>query len=80
MVFLGSLLGILGFGIGIPLGLLVGFYYFVYSEPKEVEVKPIFTLFMFDDTFLSEHVLIEAFISKNLLAMVNLVHSVIEII
>jgi hypothetical protein len=51
MVFLSSLLGILGFGIGILLGLLVGFYYFVYSEPKEVEVKPISTLFMFDDHF-----------------------------
>ncbi|KAK9913216.1 hypothetical protein M0R45_037039 [Rubus argutus] len=47
MVFLSSLLGILGFGIGILLGLLVGFYYFVYSEPKEVEdpvMKPLYEL------------------------------------
>nr|XP_017188132.1 synaptotagmin-3-like isoform X2 [Malus domestica] len=38
MGFVSSLVGILGFGIGIPLGLLVGFFLFVYSNPKEVEV------------------------------------------
>ncbi|CAN6568561.1 unnamed protein product [Malus baccata var. baccata] len=37
MGFVSSLVGILGFGIGIPLGLLVGFFLFVYSNPKEVE-------------------------------------------
>ncbi|VVA12227.1 PREDICTED: synaptotagmin-3 [Prunus dulcis] len=37
MGFLSSLLGIFGFGIGIPLGLLVGFFLFIYSKPKEVE-------------------------------------------
>lgn len=40
MGFLSSLLVILGFGIGIPLGLLVGFFLFIYSKPKEVEVNP----------------------------------------
>jgi hypothetical protein len=38
MGFLGTLLGILGFGIGILFGLLVGFFLFIYSEPKDVEV------------------------------------------
>ncbi|KAL8130617.1 hypothetical protein V2J09_019772 [Rumex salicifolius] len=39
-----TLLGILGFGIGLPLGLLIGFFLFVYSKPdvvEEPEVKPI---------------------------------------
>ena len=33
-----SLLDIFGFGIGIPVGILVGFFLFVYSEPKDVQV------------------------------------------
>ncbi|XP_050243045.1 synaptotagmin-3-like isoform X2 [Quercus robur] len=37
MGFLGSLLGIIGFGIGIPLGLLLGFLLFIYVEPGEVK-------------------------------------------
>ncbi|GAB4854957.1 Synaptotagmin-3 [Ancistrocladus abbreviatus] len=44
MGFLSTLLGILGFGIGLPLGLIVGFFYFVYSEPldvKEPVIRPI---------------------------------------
>ena len=66
MGFLSSLLEILGFGIGIPLGLVVGFYYFIYSKPKEVEVKSIVSLFMFDDHLLfSENVLIQALFLKN---------------
>ena len=38
MGFLSSLLDIVGFGIGIPFGLLVGFFLFVYSQPKDVQV------------------------------------------
>jgi hypothetical protein len=38
MGFLGSLLGIIGFGIGIPVGLLLGFFLFIYVEPGDVEV------------------------------------------
>ncbi|KAA8539302.1 hypothetical protein F0562_025994 [Nyssa sinensis] len=37
MGLLSTFLGILGFGIGIPIGLFIGFYFFVYSEPKHVE-------------------------------------------
>ncbi|XP_065637156.1 synaptotagmin-3 isoform X2 [Quercus suber] len=37
MGFLGSLLGIIGFGIGIPLGLLLGFLLFIYVEPDDVK-------------------------------------------
>lgn len=38
MGFVSSFLGILGFGIGLPLGLLVGFFFFIYSKPNEPEV------------------------------------------
>ncbi|XP_027366799.1 synaptotagmin-3 isoform X1 [Abrus precatorius] len=44
MGLLGSFLGIIGFAVGIPLGLLVGFFLFVYSETKHVKdpvVRPI---------------------------------------
>ncbi|TQD71271.1 hypothetical protein C1H46_043188 [Malus baccata] len=47
MGFVSSLLGILGFGIGISLGLLVGFFLFVYSKPEEVEdpvCRPLYDL------------------------------------
>ncbi|XP_052172033.1 synaptotagmin-3 [Diospyros lotus] len=37
MGFLTSLLGIIGFGFGFPLGLLLGFLFFIRSEPKDVE-------------------------------------------
>lgn len=38
MGFVGTFVGILGFGIGLPIGLVVGFFLFIYSKPKEVEV------------------------------------------
>lgn len=38
MGFVGSFLGIFGFAIGIPFGLLLGFFLFVYSETKQVKV------------------------------------------
>ncbi|XP_021295671.1 synaptotagmin-3 [Herrania umbratica] len=40
MGLLSSLLGIIGFGIGVPFGLLVGFFLFIYSKPKTV-MEPI---------------------------------------
>jgi hypothetical protein len=42
MGFLSTFFGILGFGIGIPLGLLVGFFLFIYSEAKDVKVINIY--------------------------------------
>lgn len=42
MGFLSTFVGILGFCIGLPIGLVVGFCFFIYSEPKEVE-EPIIT-------------------------------------
>jgi len=39
MGFVSSFLGIFGFAVGIPLGLLVGFFLFVYSETKHVKVN-----------------------------------------
>ncbi|KAI3458968.1 hypothetical protein Pfo_015631 [Paulownia fortunei] len=37
MGFLSSLLGVLGFGIGLPFGLFIGFFFFVYSESEDIE-------------------------------------------
>ncbi|KAM7526207.1 hypothetical protein LguiA_016109 [Lonicera macranthoides] len=37
MGFVGILLGIIGFGIGIPIGLLLGFVIFIYFEPRDVK-------------------------------------------
>lgn len=42
MGFVGTVLGILGFSIGLPIGLIIGFFLFVYSKPKEVK-EPIVT-------------------------------------
>lgn len=39
MVFLGSLLGILGFGVGISIGVIVGYFLFIYYEPRDVKVN-----------------------------------------
>ncbi|KHN42257.1 hypothetical protein glysoja_044288 [Glycine soja] len=44
MGFVSSFLGVFGFAVGIPLGLLVGFFLFVYSKTKHVKdpvVRPI---------------------------------------
>ncbi|XP_022745863.1 synaptotagmin-3-like isoform X2 [Durio zibethinus] len=38
MGLLSTLLGIFGFGIGVPFGILVGFLLFIYSKPKTVKV------------------------------------------
>jgi ABC-type phosphate transport system permease subunit len=35
MGFLNTLVELLGFGIGLPFGLLIGFFLFVYSKPKD---------------------------------------------
>ncbi|KAJ0243943.1 Synaptotagmin-3 [Hirschfeldia incana] len=40
MGFLGSVLGILGFAIGIPIGLIAGFFVFIYSQPSHEEYPP----------------------------------------
>ncbi|KAF5733739.1 synaptotagmin-3 isoform X1 [Tripterygium wilfordii] len=37
MGFLSTFVGVVGFGIGVPLGLLVGFFLFVDSQPKDIE-------------------------------------------
>ncbi|KAF6167826.1 hypothetical protein GIB67_027604 [Kingdonia uniflora] len=47
MGFLSSLLGIFGFGFGIPIGLFVGFFIFIYFEPRDVKdpiVRPLYEL------------------------------------
>ncbi|XP_022765384.1 synaptotagmin-3-like isoform X3 [Durio zibethinus] len=47
MGLLSTLLGIIGFGIGIPFGLVVGFFLFIYSKPKPVKepiTRPLYEL------------------------------------
>uniref|UniRef100_A0A2P2JKP4 Uncharacterized protein n=1 Tax=Rhizophora mucronata TaxID=61149 RepID=A0A2P2JKP4_RHIMU len=41
MGFFSTFLGVLGFGFGLPVGLLLGFFLFVYSHPKDVKVRPL---------------------------------------
>lgn len=38
MGLLSSLFGMIGFGLGLPIGLFIGFYLFVYSKSEDVEV------------------------------------------
>ncbi|KAL2937503.1 Synaptotagmin-3 [Bienertia sinuspersici] len=53
MGFVSTFTGIVGFFIGLPLGLLVGFFFFIYSKPKEVKEPIITPLQEFDtDTLL----------------------------
>ncbi|XP_030450868.1 synaptotagmin-3 [Syzygium oleosum] len=54
MGFLSTIFGILGFAIGLPLGLVVGFYLFVYSQPKDVEEPVIKPLHELDTSALQE--------------------------
>ncbi|WCJ19310.1 Synaptotagmin-3 [Euphorbia peplus] len=47
MGFLSTILGLLGFGFGLPIGLLLGFFLFVYSKPQNVKdpvVRPLHEL------------------------------------
>ncbi|XP_031379209.1 synaptotagmin-3-like isoform X2 [Punica granatum] len=47
MELLGRLLEIIGFGIGIPIGLLLGYYLFIHPEPRDVKdpiIRPIHEL------------------------------------
>ncbi|KAF2295732.1 hypothetical protein GH714_033757 [Hevea brasiliensis] len=47
MGFLSTFLGVIGFGFGLPIGLLVGFFLFVYSQPEDVKdpaVRPLHEL------------------------------------
>ncbi|PON67979.1 Synaptotagmin-like mitochondrial-lipid-binding domain containing protein [Trema orientale] len=47
MGFLSSLLGIIGFGIGLPFGLILGFFFFIHSKPRKVQdpnVRPLYEL------------------------------------
>lgn len=54
MGFLSSLLGILGFAIGSLIGLVIGFYFFIYSEPEDVQDPPITPLHELDATALQD--------------------------
>ncbi|CAA0814450.1 Synaptotagmin-3 [Striga hermonthica] len=54
MGLLSSLLGIFGFAIGLPLGVLIGFYLFIFSESKDVEEPEIRPLCELDTAALDE--------------------------
>ncbi|XP_021732873.1 synaptotagmin-3-like [Chenopodium quinoa] len=54
MGFVSTFVGILGFCIGLPIGLAAGFFFFIYSKPKDVEEQVVTPLQEFDtDTLLS---------------------------
>ena len=38
MGFVSALLEIIGFGVGIPFGLIIGYFIFIYKEPQDVKV------------------------------------------
>ncbi|XP_021289596.1 synaptotagmin-3-like isoform X3 [Herrania umbratica] len=47
MGLVGCLLGIIGFGIGVPIGILIGFLLFIYKEPADVKdpiIRPLHDL------------------------------------
>ncbi|XP_022745862.1 synaptotagmin-3-like isoform X1 [Durio zibethinus] len=54
MGLLSTLLGIFGFGIGVPFGILVGFLLFIYSKPKTVKELITRPLYELDDSALQD--------------------------
>nr|GMC50115.1 synaptotagmin-3 isoform X1 [Ipomoea batatas] len=47
MGFTSTFLGILGYWIGLPIGLFIGFYFFIYSKPEDVKdpkIRPLYEL------------------------------------
>lgn len=54
MGFFSTVFGFLGFGIGLPLGLLAGFFIFVYSVPKDVKEPDTRPLLELDTTTLQD--------------------------
>lgn len=57
MGIISTILGVFGFGIGISIGLVIGYFLFIYSQPTDVKVCFFFSalLFMFFyDLFLEE--------------------------
>ncbi|KAK9705596.1 hypothetical protein RND81_07G069100 [Saponaria officinalis] len=48
MGFLSTLVGILGFFIGLPIDLVIGFFFFVYSKPKEVQEPAVTSIHEWD--------------------------------
>ncbi|KAF8403078.1 hypothetical protein HHK36_011172 [Tetracentron sinense] len=52
MGFLSTILGTIGFGIGITIGLLVGYFLFIYSEPRDVTDPIIRSLYALDSSAL----------------------------
>jgi hypothetical protein len=39
MGFFSTVLGFFGFGIGVTLGLVIGYYLFIYFQPTDVKVR-----------------------------------------
>lgn len=45
MGFFSTIFGFCGFGVGISMGLMIGYYLFIYFQPSDVKAK--FFIFMF---------------------------------
>ncbi|KAG6497537.1 hypothetical protein ZIOFF_045438 [Zingiber officinale] len=54
MGFLGTVLGFFGFGWGIALGLVIGYYLFIFSQPTDVKDPEIRPLVEYDSTALEK--------------------------
>jgi hypothetical protein len=39
MGFFSTVLGFFGFGVGVTLGLVIGYYLFIYFQPTDVKVR-----------------------------------------
>lgn len=42
MGLLSSILGFCGFGVGISMGLVIGYYLFIYFQPTDVKVSSLY--------------------------------------
>jgi hypothetical protein len=47
MGFLSTILGLWGFGVGISIGLVIGYYMFIYFQPTDVKVSVSLPFFLF---------------------------------
>lgn len=61
MGLLSFLLGIFGFGIGIPIGFLIAFFIFVHSDATEIK-ENIFSTLSFTPSFFLQSSMLHCFI------------------
>jgi hypothetical protein len=45
MGFVSTVVGFFGFGVGVTIGVLIGYFLFIYFQPTDVKVSAIFPSF-----------------------------------